>query len=169
MKNGRFVDKENIISCDRNFVRRLRLRALMHWINTTAFLKRGQATRAVILFPFQKVAVALLHLCPPCLITPVLHRHSGDEKRQLAAEDLFLGENLSIHSVCRVSAVTQKSLGCLSQQELWDSSGSSTAELPMVCSLRHLLLKMWSHKIPLRLLGWQSMHLWCSRLSFSAE
>lgn len=70
----------------------------MHWINTTALLERGQATRAVILLPFQKVAAAVLHQCPPCLIAPVLHRHSGDEKRQLLAEDLFLGGSLSICS-----------------------------------------------------------------------
>lgn len=79
MKHGRFVDKENIISYNRNFVRRLRLRALTHRINTTALLKRGQAARAVILLPFQKVAAAVLHQCPPCLITLVLHRHSGHD------------------------------------------------------------------------------------------
>lgn len=98
MKHGRFVDKENIISYNRNFFRRLRLRALMHWINTIALLKRRQATRAVILLPFQKVAAAVLYQCLPCLITLVLHRYSGDEKRQLLAENLFLGKTLSIWS-----------------------------------------------------------------------
>lgn len=167
MKHGRCVDKENIISYNRNFVRRLRLRALTHCINTTALLKRGQATRAVILLPFQKVAAAVLHQCPPCLITLVLHRHSGNDIKQLLAEDLFLGENLSICSAFGVLPVTLRCLRCLLQQELGDSS--STAELPMVCSLRHLLLKMWSHKIPLRLVGWQSMDLCSNRLSLSAD
>lgn len=167
MKHGRFVDKENIISYNRNFVRRLRLRALMHWINTIALLKRGQATRAVIFLPFQKVGAAVLH---PVSFLPIHTRSTLTQwgwEKTTTCWGLIFGRKFE-HILCfrRVLAVTLRSLACFSQQELGDSS--STAELPMV-SLRHLLLKMWSHKIPLRLLGWQSMDLCSNRLSFSAD
>lgn len=57
--------------------------------------------------------------------------------------------------------------GTALEQELGDSSGA--AELPVFCSLGHLLPKMGSHQITLRMVGLGTIDFCSNRLSFSAD